>query len=467
MEWETVRDDPACYIDEKQWITLIQDRGVAINGSRCQKGYRRARNKASRSGESVMQYKDLNDVATALYDLYDSKTEYFSINLKRKADGIATIMGWIVDKRDRDVVSFKSITLDTVPRQETFDIVKSWNAMADDDMVYLMDQRSILLEAFGVWGNRAQKVLPNGPNDYVRLIAVMLHPDNRDQMDVINDNIKQRADLDDPSRTKKFVFNDFAQQFSSDAVFSHPKKWDNIADANLANKHMVNPNDPNSRRKAWSGSEMKLMYDFVIKKYRDAMHKWTKGTGGGSGFPENYEDWESRACEYFENYTGGIEFIPWLTWVYTNDQENGSLLLAKYEGLPPGIGTEQSLGSVAPKVVAEKKMIGVMDMLSATLGDFKKEMRAFYHEGLDKIGQSKHQETVYVLNEQFEKAREQYIELTMKLIKTGTEMHPFEVKSLKRKRNDTHLILKKLRTDLNGHGIEKEIEEYPDDNLPC
>lgn len=146
-----------------------------------------------------MQYKGLNDVATMLYDLYDSKTEYFSINLKRKADGIATIMGWIVDKRDRDIVSFKSITLDTVPKQETFDGIKSWTTMADDDMVYLMGQKSILLEAFGVWGNKAQKVLPNGPNNYVRLIAVMLHPDNRDQMDVINDNIKQRADLDDPS----------------------------------------------------------------------------------------------------------------------------------------------------------------------------------------------------------------------------------------------------------------------------
>jgi hypothetical protein len=78
-----------------------------------------------------MQYKDLNDVATLLKDLYDSKAEYFSINLKRKADGIATIMGWIVDKRDRDIVSFKSITLDTVTRQETFDIVKSWNTMTN------------------------------------------------------------------------------------------------------------------------------------------------------------------------------------------------------------------------------------------------------------------------------------------------------------------------------------------------
>lgn len=305
-----VRDDPSCYIDEKKWITLIIDRGVPIPlGGRCQKGYRRARDKASRAGETAVQYKDLNDLATMLYDIYVSKDKYFSITLRRRTDGIATIMGWIVEKRDRDIMSFKSITPDTVPRQETFDTVKSWNTMKDDDMVYLMDQKSILLEAFGVQGNRAQKVLPNGPNDYVRLIAVMLHPDNHDRMDVINDNIKQRADLDDPSRSKKFVFNEFAQQFSSDTVYSHPKKWDNIADENLANKQLVDPNDPNSRHKTWSGSEMKLMYDFIIQKYKDAMHKWTKRTGGGSGFPENYEDWESRACEYFENYTGDIEYI--------------------------------------------------------------------------------------------------------------------------------------------------------------
>jgi hypothetical protein len=75
-----------------------------------------------------------------------------------------------------------------------------------------------------------------------------------------------------------------------------------------------------------------------------------------------------------------------------------------------------------------------MDMLSATLTDFKKEVTTFYREGLDKISQSKHQETIYILNEQFEKAREQYIELTMRIIKSGSDMHPFEVKSLKRKR---------------------------------
>lgn len=84
MTWEVVRNDEMCYIDNKLWIKLIQDRGCPIVCSRCLKGHRRARTKASRTGESVLQYKDLNTVGTMLFELYQGKNEYFDISLKRK-----------------------------------------------------------------------------------------------------------------------------------------------------------------------------------------------------------------------------------------------------------------------------------------------------------------------------------------------------------------------------------------------
>mmetsp|Transcript_16286 Transcript_16286/g.30833 ORF Transcript_16286/g.30833 Transcript_16286/m.30833 type:complete len:337 (-) Transcript_16286:667-1677(-) len=222
VSWETVRDDMSCYIDQN----------------------RRARNKASRSGESSLQYKELNEAATMLFELYESKIEYFEIKLKRKADGIMTIMGWIVDKRERDIVAFKSVSKDNVPRDEFFTAIKEWEKNSDD-AVYMMDQASILIEAFSVWGRNESKVKPNGPNDFVRLIAIMLHPNNRDNMDIINDERKMRVDLDDPSRSKNAIFDHYATQMISDDVYCHPRRWVKIPTENLENKQMIDPNDSN------------------------------------------------------------------------------------------------------------------------------------------------------------------------------------------------------------------------------
>jgi hypothetical protein len=95
-------------------------------------------NKASRSGVSILQYKDLNTVATLLFSLDKSKTEYFELKLKQDSKGIATIMGWTVDKRDHDLTSMESLSLDIMPNEKIYNEIKSWK-MNGDDYVYLIE----------------------------------------------------------------------------------------------------------------------------------------------------------------------------------------------------------------------------------------------------------------------------------------------------------------------------------------
>jgi len=216
------------------------------------------------------------------------------------------------------------------------------------------------------------------------------------------------------------------------------------------------------------------MYEFILKKYKDAMVKWTKGTGGGPGAPEGYENWETRNDEWFQNYASGIEFIPWLTWVYCMDQENGSLLLSKYEGLPSGIGTEdaQSLSSAATSAKSSKQgnMIGaVTEVLKGMQDEIKNMYRDTVHEQLSllrTLSTNNDDNNKYVLNDQFEKAHETYVNMTMSIINEAETLHPFQLSSMKRKRNDCHTLMKKLKIELQKHGIEKTIEEYPDELLP-
>jgi hypothetical protein len=65
------------------------------------------------------------------------------------------------------------------------------------------------------------------------------------------------------------------------------------------------------------------------------MKNWTKGTGGGPGFPDDYSNWKARdASEYFNGYAetkgGGLE----LTWIYMHDIALGLPLYSTFAGLP-------------------------------------------------------------------------------------------------------------------------------------
>lgn len=115
-----------CYIDDRLWIILIQDRGCPIDGSRCLKGHRHACSKASRTNESALQYKDVNIFVTVLFELYQAKNQYFEISLERKMDGICTVMGWIVDKRKRDVTAVSNVSPGTVTDLDLCNEITSW-----------------------------------------------------------------------------------------------------------------------------------------------------------------------------------------------------------------------------------------------------------------------------------------------------------------------------------------------------
>ena len=87
-----------------------------------------------------------------LFELYESKIEFFYIKLKQRANGIMTIsMERIVDKCKSDIVAIKSVLRDNVPQEEFFTAISEWEKN-NHDAVYMMDQTSILTEAFSIWG---------------------------------------------------------------------------------------------------------------------------------------------------------------------------------------------------------------------------------------------------------------------------------------------------------------------------
>ena len=69
---------------------------------------------------------------------------------------------------------------------------------------------------------------------------------------------------------------------------------------------------------------LKKVYFDVIKKYGKAMANWKLGTGGGSGAPENYCDWNTRQEEEFANYGGAPgSRVDHLAYIYMLDKKIG------------------------------------------------------------------------------------------------------------------------------------------------
>ena len=51
-----------------------------------------------------------------------------------------------------------------------------------------------------------------------------------------------------------------------------------------------------------TSSACQHLFKNTFSLYKHAMRKWTKGTGGGPGYPENYCDWEERSDDIFARY---------------------------------------------------------------------------------------------------------------------------------------------------------------------
>ena len=93
------------------------------------------------------------------------------------------------------------------------------------------------------------------------------------------------------------------------------------------------------------------------------MLKWKQGTGGGSGAPENYSDWNQRDDCDFRKYGGHKGDV--LAWVYMMDKKNGFPLLEMYDDTPSSIVIEDSntQGIVTNSSPAKRKRTGPADAM--------------------------------------------------------------------------------------------------------
>lgn len=263
----------------------------------------------------------------------------------------------------------------------------------DDDMdktYYVCEQKDLLIKAVGLWGSTYEKEMKDFRNDdYIRLVGILLRESFRDRLDVIQDNRKSREILDDRAgMSKKACFEAAAECFKdTTVVISHPTRWNDVCE-----KHgdpEFNPNNEVRIRYPWNGDDMAAMYKVIMKKYKETMKNWTKGTGGGPGFPEDYNNWKARdASEYFNGYAekkgGGLE----LTWIYMHDIALGLPLYSTFAGMPKAacfedgeyLSGDESKSSVGTKVSkAMQGQANVVNDISKSLASTVGQLEQYLH----------------------------------------------------------------------------------------
>lgn len=364
---QTLFDDPKIFFHQ------IQDEGETLIAGRT-----RARNGFWRPKNSSKEYKVIRECAVNFLKRLRNNQDIFGNMPKLPKNGneaattINTVCNWLM-KRNTFSKKRGEMTLHQDPVY--WDYVK--DEMNVEKKVYLMNQNEIIILACGAWGSTVEKAKKElTKDDQIRFVGIILGSEFLDigKLDVIQRNKVSRDVIDDPAMTKIACFEDAAVMFSNHhVVIPNPPNWD-VA----TSKHGGNDLDANNQLRmdlSWTGSDMEAIYCIVKTKYTLAMRRWTEGTGGGSGAPEDYGDWVSRdATEYFNGYAtpvgGGME----LTWMYMHDKDKGFPLFKSFEGLPESASVEDGelLANHPEKSTVSTKLTRDESLLAVSIDNISK-----------------------------------------------------------------------------------------------
>ncbi len=197
-------------------------------------------------------------------------------------------------------------------------------------------------------------------NDALRIIGIALRNENRDDLNLLNAGKTYfRKQVDGALSRNSSIFHRFKQQFNdTEIVLDTPDRapmLTSYVEINLnAHDHIDISRD---------GDWLEDLYFSTMRDYRSAMVKWKQGTGGGSGAPENYADWNKRDDWTFAEYGGHKGDI--LSVIYMMDKDAGFPLLEIYDDAPASSTAEDG---VAPSPTKRAKRAGPHERM-ALVGD--------------------------------------------------------------------------------------------------
>ena len=179
-------------------------------------------------------------------------------------------------------------------------------------------------------------------NDVLRLFGIVALSQNRDILLSLGaGKAFKRAEVDGGLPWKNQIFYTLSCQFNDPDLHLDPPER-----ATFLNSFCdLNPNHFDSISSNRDYEFLKKLWAKTLKEYNAAMKLWKLGTGGGSGAPENYCDWETRDGEYFATYGDDkVKGKYYLAWIYMLDQQTNYAFDTVNDPAPDDTVTEDSIG---------------------------------------------------------------------------------------------------------------------------
>ena len=327
------------YTDQTEYTKLLQDHGSASDD-----GATRCPNKTFEYQNT--RYRDIWELANRLKNLYAAKKWS---NIPSNATFFRRYIATYIVTHRHPVKSG-----DVCHLSHSKELVELVHAETDVSKVfYSLDQKSLLRWAYSKWGMEPIAELKKPRiNDRLRVIGLCLHEDFRDRVGLLLGQTQNRSQLDDPGHAKDVVYAELAVKFNDrDFKVRHPANWKN-AENELSTYSLFDPNDLEVFRVPRDRHDMDKLFKTSLKYYKDAMKKWVKDTGAGSGEEVRFVTWDETKSwkdaddtkfQNFDNFRG-----EWLTWIYMLDKQFDNVLWSKY-GTMRGIGGRGDTGDSGGK----------------------------------------------------------------------------------------------------------------------
>jgi hypothetical protein len=288
-------------------------------------------------------YKDIHELGTNLYDLYIKQSDIFPNLGKNKSNQVTKICKWLLQKR----LWVARADIHRIVDPTVLPFVQTSNP--DITHFYILGQIDVLKMAIGDWcGETLKDKQKPTDNDRIRVMGILFQEDFREDISLLLDTARSsREGVDNPRLQQRAIYHRVMNEFvDPDVIIEHPPSWIRGITKEKIGQLEWSKYDPNDKARIAiprTGKHMSHIYLQVMSDYKAMMELYTRGTGGGSGDPADYSDWEKREdttiLRYHNNSTS-----QYLTWVFMYDKQYEFILTKRLGPLP--VGTRLDDGNV-------------------------------------------------------------------------------------------------------------------------
>ena len=216
----------------------------------------------------------------------------------------------------------------------------------DKETIFVLSQKMLLNSLYSKYGPVPASKKPTN-DDKVRVMGLLFNnPNLREYLPDMLGKTRggSRANLDAAPARKRAGFRGlFIDFIDPEIVVTIPEQWfqDSTKEKVDSSKGAgtfdefghINPNNIDRIRLPWTEKEVSSIFNSVMLEYNPAMHNWMKGTGGGSGAPEDFSIWQNRDPIHFIDYSNQPARI-YLSLVYMWDKKYNFILVTQKDTMP-------------------------------------------------------------------------------------------------------------------------------------